>query len=150
MRVSKSVLQKIPSVVSLILILLFAYAGATKLLEGKMFYNNIRNSPIIGGETIAAITAIVIPISEIAIAFLIAWRRTRLLGLYAALVLILMFAGYTVVLLFFAPSLPCSCGGIISLLSWKQHLILVLVFLFLIILSIICSKPIKIKSDKNE
>lgn len=131
--------------VSLLLILLLAYTGLTKLLEGKMFYNTIRNSPIFGGETIAAIAAIVIPVSEIVVALLIVWRRTRLLGLYAALVLMLIFAGYTVSLLFFAPSLPCSCGGIISLLSWKQHLILVLVFLFLIILSIVCLKPVKIK-----
>lgn len=136
--------------VSLLLILLLAYTGLTKLLEGKMFYDNIRNSPIFGGETIAAIAAIVIPVSEIVVALLIVWRRTRLLGLYAALVLMLIFAGYTVSLLFFAPSLPCSCGGIISLLSWKQHLMLILVFLFLILLSIIVLKPVKIKSYKNE
>lgn len=136
--------------VSLLLILLLAYTGLTKLLEGKMFYDNIRNSPIFGGETIAAIAAIVIPVSEIVVALLIVCRRTRLLGLYAALVLMLIFAGYTVSLLFFAPSLPCSCGGIISLLSWKQHLMLVLVFLFLILLSIIGLKPVKIKSYKYE
>lgn len=136
--------------VSLLLILLFAYTGLTKLLEGNMFYDTIRNSPIFGGETIAAIAAIVIPVSEIVVALLIVWRRTRLLGLYAALVLMLIFAGYTVALLFFAPSLPCSCGGIVSLLSWKQHLMLVLVFLFLILLSIIGLKPVKIKSYKNE
>ena len=136
--------------VSLLLILLFAYTGLTKLLEGNMFYDTIRNSPIFGGETIAAIAAIVIPVSEIVVALLIVWRRTRLLGLYAALVLMLIFAGYTGTLLFFAPSLPCSCGGIISLLSWKQHLMLVLVFLFLILLSIIGLKPVKIKSYKYE
>ncbi|WP_368856059.1 MauE/DoxX family redox-associated membrane protein [Gelidibacter salicanalis] len=130
-------------IISLILILLFAYAGVTKFLEGKMFYNNIRNSPIFGGETIATIVAIVIPVGEIVTSFLIAWRRTRLIGLYGALVLMLLFTGYTVTLLFFTNTVPCSCGGIISLLSWEQHLMFILVLLLLTILNIAISKPIE-------
>lgn len=145
MRVRESFTKKIPWVVSLLFILLFAYAGSTKLLEGKMFYNNIRNSPIFGGETIAAIVAIVIPVSEIMTSFLIAWRRTRLIGLYGALVLMLLFTGYIVTILFFTTTVPCSCGGIISLLSWKQHLVFNLVLLLIIAVSIVLSKPIKNK-----
>lgn len=145
MRVPESFTKKIPWVVSLLFILLFAYAGSTKLLEGKMFYNNIRNSPIFGGETIAAIVAIVIPVSEIMTSFLIAWRRTRLIGLYGALVLMLLFTGYIVTILFFTTTVPCSCGGIISLLSWKQHLVFNLVLLLIIAVSIVLSKPIKNK-----
>lgn len=143
MRVPKSFTQKIPWMVSLLFILLFVYAGVIKLLEGKMFYNNIRNSPFFGGETLAAIAAIVIPVCEIAIAFLIAWRRTRLIGFYGALAIIFLFTGYTVAILFFATTVPCSCGGIISLLSWKQHLVFNLVLLLLTILSIAFLKPIK-------
>lgn len=130
-------------IISLILILVFAYAGVTKFLEGKMFYNNIMNSPIFGGETIAAIAAIVIPVGEIVTSFLIAWRRTRPIGLYGALVLMLLFTGYTVAILFFTTTVPCSCGGIISLLSWEQHLMFMLVLLLLTILSIAFSKPME-------
>ncbi|MDX1365731.1 MAG: hypothetical protein R3243_16110, partial [Arenibacter latericius] len=57
--------------------------------------------------------------------------------------LMILFVGYTVAVLFFAPTLPCSCGGIISLLSWEQHLVFNLVFLLLSIVGIIYSYHLK-------
>lgn len=45
----------------------------------------------------------------------------RLLGLYLSYGLMLLFAGYVYIMLHFAYDLPCSCGGIISKLSWRQH-----------------------------
>lgn len=118
-------------IISLLFILLFAYAGTTKLLEGRLFYENIRNSPVLGGKTIATLTSWIIPLSELAVALLFISGRTRLIGLYGAMALMLLFTAYTVAILFFAPYRPCSCGGVISLLSWNQHLVFNFVFLLM-------------------
>ena len=123
----------------LLFIVLFAYAGLTKLLEGHMFYDNIRNSPVLGGKAIASLASWAIPLSELAVALLLIWKKTRFMGLYGAAVLMLLFTGYTLAIVFFAPYRPCSCGGVISLLSWEQHLLLNLVLLLLALLAIFFS-----------
>ncbi|MDL5513247.1 MauE/DoxX family redox-associated membrane protein [Arenibacter sp. M-2] len=122
--------------ITLLLIILFTYAGLTKLMEGHLFYDNIRNSPVLGGKAMASLAAWVIPLSELTVAVLLVWRRTRMIGLYGALGLMLLFTGYTVAIVFFAPYRPCSCGGVISLLTWEQHLVFNLVLLLLAMMAI--------------
>ena len=117
-------------------IVLLTYAGLTKFLEGHRFYDNLRNSPIIGGETLASLASWMVPLAELAVALLLVKSRTRLIGLYGALGLMLLFTGYTVAIVFIAPYRPCSCGGVISLLSWEQHLVLNVVLLLLALLAI--------------
>lgn len=126
----------IVEIINYLFILLFVYAGTTKLLEGDRFYYNIRNSPVLGGETMATLGSWLIPVSELAVALLIAWPKTRIKGLYGALTFMLLFTTYTVAILFLAPYVPCSCGGVISQLSWEQHLVFNIVFLLLAALGI--------------
>tara|TARA_R110000764_G_scaffold553_2_gene2141 strand:+ start:416 stop:775 length:360 start_codon:yes stop_codon:yes gene_type:complete len=104
-----------------------------------MFYDNIRNSPVLGGKDMASLASWAIPFSELAVALLLILKKTRLMGLYGAAVLMLLFTGYTLAILFFAPYKPCSCGGIISLLSWEQHLVLNAILLLLALLAILLS-----------
>ena len=130
--------------ITLLLIILFTYAGLTKLMEGHLFYDNIRNSPVLGGKTMASLAAWIIPLSELTVAMLLVRSRTRLRGFYGALGLMLLFTGYTVAIVFFAPYKPCSCGGIISLLSWEQHLVLNMGLLLLALLAIWSSPSIKL------
>ena len=125
--------------ISILFVLLFAYAGLTKFLEGHRFYDNIRNSPILGGETLASLASWMVPLAELAVALLLVRTRTRLLGFYGAMGLMLLFTGYTLAIVFFAPYRPCSCGGVISLLSWEQHLVLNILLLLLAVLGIVLS-----------
>ena len=129
----------IVEVTSLLFIILFAYAGLTKLLEGHLFYDNIRNSPILGGKAMASLASWTIPLSELTVALLLIWKKTRLIGLYLAAVMMLLFTGYTLAIVFFAPYRPCSCGGVISLLSWEQHLVFNLVLFLLAMMAIFLS-----------
>ena len=131
--------EVIVAVISLLFIVLFAYAGLTKLLEGHLFYDNIRNSPVLGGKAMASFASWAVPLSELAVSLLLIWKKTRLMGLYGVGILMLLFTGYTLAIVFFAPYLPCSCGGVISLLSWEQHLILNLFLLLLALHGIISS-----------
>ena len=103
--------------------MLFVYAGLTKLMEGDKFFNNLNNSPILPGDATAYILSWGVPTFEILIALLIAIPKTRLKGFYGALGLMMAFTIYVTVIVFISPYAPCSCGGIITLLSWPQHLI---------------------------
>ena len=64
--------ETIGEVTSLLFIILFAYAGLTKLLEGHLFYDNIRNSPVLGGKAMASLASWTVPLSELAVALLLA------------------------------------------------------------------------------
>lgn len=129
--------RAIVEVICYLFIILFVYAGLTKLMEGNNFYNTILNSPISGGKTMASLGSWLVPLIELSVALLIAWPRTRLQGLYGALALMLLFTGYTVAILYFATYIPCSCGGVISLLTWEQHLVFNIVFLGMAVLGIV-------------
>ncbi|WP_456867506.1 MauE/DoxX family redox-associated membrane protein [Galbibacter sp. BG1] len=134
----------ITEIISYLFILLFVFAGVTKLMEGDLFFNNLNNSPILSGKETATILSWAVPILEIVVAILIAWPMTRLKGLYSAQILIIIFTFYVSGIVFFSPYTPCSCGGIITLLSWPEHLIL---DVGLILLSII---GIKLYRKRNK
>src|SRR5690606_22369922 len=110
-------------IISVLFIVLFVYAGMTKLMEGDRFFNNLNNSPILPNIATAYILSWGVPALEIVIAFFVAWPKTRLKGLYGALGLMILFTLYVAGIVFFSPYAPCSCGGIIPLLSWLQHLL---------------------------
>ena len=129
----------IVEVICLLFIILFVYTGLTKLLVPNLFYDSILNSPVLGGRTMATLASWTLPLSELAVALLLIWKKTRLIGFYGAMGLMLLFTGYTLAIVFFAPYRPCSCGGIISLLSWEQHLVLNILFSLLARLGIALS-----------
>ena len=63
------------------------------------------------------------------IALALVFEKTRTAALYASLVLMLAFTVYAVlILLHFFTYVPCSCGGVIKRLTWKQHLVFNLFF----------------------
>jgi hypothetical protein len=112
--------------ISFLFVLLFLYTGLDKLMELQKFRSTLHSSPLIG--KLAPVIAIGLPVLEIAIgatligAFLWIRPRLRLKGLYAATILMAVFTLYIEYMLLFAPHLPCSCGGIIQKMSWRQHL----------------------------
>jgi putative oxidoreductase len=113
-----------------LLILLFLYASISKFLDFKTFIDQMNNQPLPNSWTPFLVWAI--PLLEIAISIALLFEYTRLLGLYASLILMILFTIYTgIVLLHFFPYIPCSCGGVIQKLTWPQHLILNLFYMAL-------------------
>lgn len=124
-------------VISIIYVILFAFTGITKLMEGDRFFNNLNNSPILPDIVeVSYVLSWGVPTLEIVTALLIAIPRTRLKGLYGALGLMILFSFYVSGIAFFSPYIPCSCGGIITLLSWPQHLVLNIGLIILALLAI--------------
>ncbi len=105
-----------------VFILLFVYTGTTKLMGRQTFAINLEQSPLLAGY--ATIISWLLPIAELVIAVLLFLPPTRKAGLYAFVVLLVIFSGYIVYMLVYAPRLPCSCGGVVGFLTWRQHLLL--------------------------
>jgi putative oxidoreductase len=125
--------------VAALLIVLFLYASLSKFLDFKTFIGEMNNQPMPNSWTPFLVW--IIPCSEVAIALALLFEYTRLLGLYASLVLMTLFTLYTLfILLHFFSYIPCSCGGIIKKLTWKQHLVFNLVFVALSVFGIILQR----------
>lgn len=110
-------------------VILFLYTGISKLMEYGVFKEQISESPIL--KPIAPFIAWALPLTEFLVSLLLIIPRWRLKGLYASLLLMTAFTIYVAAIMAFNDKLPCSCGGIISLLSWKQHLIFNSAFILL-------------------
>lgn len=120
-------------------ILLFVYAATTKLLDYQKFAVQIGQSPLL--THYAGFIAWFIPTLEISIAVLLAWPRFRLIGFYAAFTLMVMFTAYIIAILNFSEHIPCSCGGVLEKLGWKEHLAFNVVFILLASFAIVLTRP---------
>ena len=103
-----------------LLIILFIYAGLSKLMDYEGFRFQLGRSPYVTG--IAGFVAWFMPAAEIIAALLLTFQRTRLFGFYLSFFLMFLFTGYIYAMLHYSPFLPCSCGGVLSAMSWEQHL----------------------------
>lgn len=115
--------------ICLLFILLFVYTAVSKFLDYENFRAVIGQSPLI--TRFAPVLAIVVPVAEIVIALLLivpAWRRA---GLYASFAMMVLFTAYIIVLVTLSERIPCSCGGVISRMTWKQHLYFNIIFVLL-------------------
>jgi len=129
--------------ISSILILLFLYASFSKIFEISQFKRDMFNQPF--PHWLSNIFLYLIPGTEIAICVLLILDRFRTKGLVAAAILMGLFTLYTGAILFHLfKYIPCSCGGVIKLLSWRQHLFFNLFFLLISIIALILNKQIGI------
>lgn len=113
-------LQRITMIISLLLALLFIYTtglklwGYTQSKAGFEFFPFVRDyhKLLFWGLMIVQVT----------ITGLLAFGRTRLLGLYGAFFLLASLSTYLYVMLHYSDHIPCACTGVIYSLSWQSHL----------------------------
>jgi putative oxidoreductase len=129
----------IVEVIAFLLMLLFLFASVSKWLAFKTFIGDINNQPFPNWLT-PWITNLLPPI-EVLIVLALMFEKTRTAGFYASLILMTAFSIYSAaVLLKFFDYIPCSCGGIIKNLSWRDNLILNLFFVAISIAGILLRK----------
>lgn len=102
-------------------IFLFAYTATSKLFQPEKFKWAVSKSPLISPFTDMVVWGI--PSLELAIVLCLLIPRTRRIGLYSSLCLMIIFTLYIGYMVVFTPKLPCSCGGIVQLMSWRGHLV---------------------------
>ena len=111
----------------LLLIILWGTTAASKLGNLNEFKTELAKQ--VFSEKFSAFLLIAVPVSEIISAILLAFKKTRLYGLIASLLLIIAFTIYIALILAgYFSKVPCSCGGVLKLLGWKSHLIFNVIF----------------------
>lgn len=115
-----SALSRITEIIAALFILLFVYTATSKLFSHQAFVVTLNRSPLIAFA--GNFLSWAIPAIEILIATLLFVPRFRRTGLIASFILMTMFTIYIAYMLATSSHLPCSCGGVISKLSWPQHL----------------------------
>ncbi|HVZ26988.1 MAG TPA: MauE/DoxX family redox-associated membrane protein [Sediminibacterium sp.] len=114
---------RIQFITSAILVLLFSYTAFSKWFDRRRFAYEMHNQPLPGPITDMLIWGL--PPLEMTIVLLLLFTRTRWLGFILALGLMWHFMVYNILILLGAfHRVPCACGGVISLLNWREHLVL--------------------------
>ncbi len=134
--------QNLPEVSSAVVLFLFVYTAISKLAEHERFRDALQSSALL--RSYAGVLVWAIPISELIAALLLMIPSTCLKGLYVSLGLLILFTLYILWMILFADHLPCNCGGVISKMSWKQHVFFNLFFIGMSIIGIISSKRNKV------
>ena len=125
--------------ISALLIMLFLYASLSKFLDFTTFTGEMNNQPLPKSWTPFLVWFI--PCSEILMCIALLFERTRLWGFYASLGFMSLFTIYSIfIILNFFGRIPCSCGGVIKRLTWRQHIVLNLFFVALSIAGIILQR----------
>lgn len=124
--------------INALLLLLFLYTSVSKLSEHERFKDVLSSSPLL--SPVAGFISWGLPILEIIIVILLFIPKTRLYGLYASLLLLIILTGYLLYMILFTPHLPCNCGGVLKYLTWPQHIFFNFFFIALSIASIILKK----------
>ena len=115
--------------ISALLIILFVYTGLSKLTNHVGFVLALNKSSLLKENS--ALLSWLVPWLEISIAAFLAFPKTRLLGLYGSAILMAIFTFYVAFILTGSKSLPCTCGGVIQIMTWKDHLYFNTTFLIL-------------------
>ena len=125
-------------VVAFLFVLLFVYTATSKFLDFTLFREQIAENAILAPFTRAIVWFV--PLSEIIISIMLLLPNWRIRGLYFAVGLMMVFTTYIILIMNFSKHIPCSCGGIISSLSWREHVIFNSAFLLFGILAILVSR----------
>ncbi len=124
-----------------LLILLFVYTAINKLLDHARFQMMLSQSSLI--KNMAGFISYALPIVELITALFLGIPKYRGWGFRISLSLMIIFTIYLAYMIYFVRDVPCSCGGVIEKLSWKQHLI------FNISFTVLCVAGLQLlKNDK--
>ncbi|MBC5862834.1 MauE/DoxX family redox-associated membrane protein [Flavobacterium turcicum] len=121
--------------ICLLYVLLFVYAAVSKLLDFENFEVQLGQSPLL--SAFAGLIVWIAPLTELLISLLLLIKRFRLIGLFAAYSLMVMFTTYIYIILNYSSFIPCSCGGILEKMGWTEHLLFNLFFVIIALIGIL-------------
>jgi uncharacterized membrane protein YphA (DoxX/SURF4 family) len=135
----------IVEITSLAFVVLFLYTGISKFMDYPIFKEQLAESPVL--SPISTLIALGLPIVEFIISFLLFFPRWRRIGLIASLVIMIGFTLYIIILLTTSSNLPCSCGGVIELLSWPGHIAFNSILILLTVIALKLQKQLTIQTE---
>ncbi|WP_421940603.1 MauE/DoxX family redox-associated membrane protein [Pedobacter sp.] len=116
---------------SVMLVMLWTYAGLSKLVGLERFTQQLELMPVGLLQRAAPLLAWGLPMFELLLAVLLLLPKSRRIALIVSGILLIVFEIYITGMLLSGRELPCTCGGLISQLRWKEHLIFNAVFILL-------------------
>ena len=119
----------IDKISKILLILLFAYSGSSKLLGHQLFLAQLKQIDML--KAVAWPVSFLLPALEILTVIFLAIDRIQVIGLWLAAFMMTTFSFYVAAMLLLRSSLPCTCGGLISSMTWKEHLLFNIFFMAL-------------------
>jgi uncharacterized membrane protein YphA (DoxX/SURF4 family) len=132
-------------IISYLYVLLFVYAAVSKLLDFNTFQVQLGQSPLL--SAFAGWVSWTVVLSELLIAGLLLFDKTKNVALYLAFALMVMFTAYIIIILNFSSFVPCSCGGVLEKMGWTEHLIFNIGFIVLAAVGIILQQKQKLKKN---
>ncbi|MFF5380774.1 MauE/DoxX family redox-associated membrane protein [Pedobacter suwonensis] len=116
-------------------ILLFVYTAVSKIITYPFFLKILSGLPMVGDYY--PLLAIFIISAELILGILLIVPKSRYSGLKGSLGLMLVFTIYLAYHIWTGTTLPCSCGGVISQMTWLQHLLFNMGFIMLALVTLI-------------
>jgi len=136
------------TIISSSLTLFFIYVGVSKYSDFSRFIYDMHNQPI--PKQLSNSIIWLLPPLEILIAIFLLLDKTVLIGLYTSVFTMIVFTLYSAaVLAKYFENIPCSCGGIIRGLTWKQQLFLTSFICLISIIGIYNHKKITCNNRGN-
>jgi len=133
-------------VIAYLFILLFLYTAANKIWKFHNFEWVLGTLPVIGAYN--TIIAYSVPAAEFITTALLLNTSTKKYGLISSFLLMLVFSTYLIFMVLYTKDLPCNCGGVLSHLSWRQHIAFNLCFLLLALIALKFNANLKNKSSR--
>jgi hypothetical protein len=127
--------------ICLLYVLLFVYAALSKLIDFENFRVQLGQSPLL--SAFAGWVSSLVLLSEFLISILLFVPKIRIIALYLAVGLMTMFTTYIIIILNYSSFIPCSCGGILEKLGWREHLIFNCVFILIGIIALLLLNTFK-------
>lgn len=120
-----------------LLILLFSYTSASKLLDHHRFVFQLGMSPSSLVKATAPLISWILPAIEAVVAIGLLTKKYRIWALFSSLVLLISFEVYIIYMLVSGLNIPCTCGGVISKMTWNQHVIFNMIFILIAIMLLV-------------
>jgi uncharacterized membrane protein YphA (DoxX/SURF4 family) len=143
MKIKNSLKNILVIIICYLYVLLFVYAAVSKLIDFNTFQVQFGQSPLL--SAFASWVSWAVVLSELLIAGLLLFDKTKNLALYLAFALMVMFTAYIIIILNFSSFVPCSCGGVLEKLGWTEHLIFNIGYIVLAAVGIILQQKQKLK-----
>ncbi|MEI9912231.1 MAG: MauE/DoxX family redox-associated membrane protein [Bacteroidota bacterium] len=110
-----------------LLILLFGYTAISKAIDIRVFRHALAESPVT--QHGAAVAAWLTISAEAAIVLLLFFFYDKADGIVFVFCYAILFYALPLMYGIVCRHLPCGCGGVMSKMSWKQHILFNLFFL---------------------
>lgn len=121
--------EKTSIIASGLLMILWIYTALSKASNMDVFSSQLSRQPN-PISTMVPVLVWLLPLIELIAATLLMFSRTRRSGLLLSIVLMSAFTVYvTMAIIGYWEDIPCSCGGVLNQLGWKDHLWFNLFFL---------------------